>query len=60
MEKHRVYCSACDREVELLLREGAAGELAGAVCTDIGALCTGAACPICATAPVRIRPRERS
>lgn len=63
MEKHRIYCSACDREVEVLLREGitpggTVGELDGAVCSDIGPLCTGAACPIGATPPVRLRGPE--
>ena len=59
MGRHRIFCSACDREVEVELREGGAhdgatDELAGAVCGDLGAFCTGAACPICATGPVRL------
>lgn len=60
MEKHLIYCSACDREVEVLLRDGvraagATGKLEGAVCMDIGELCTGTSCPICASAPAQIR-----
>lgn len=60
MEKQRIYCSACDREVEVLLRDGAqaaddAGALEGAVCLDIGERCTGTSCPICAIPPDEIR-----
>ena len=57
MEKRTIYCAGCDREVEVILRDGheaasAAPELAGAACLDIARRrCTGTTCPICATAP---------
>ena len=53
MEKRVIYCTGCDREVTVVLRDGAeaAGphpDLCGAVCLDLGQRCTGTTCPICA------------
>ena len=57
MATKTIYCSACDREVLVTL---AAGEkLEGAVCMDIGDLCTGTLCPICAEAPAVIREKVK-
>jgi hypothetical protein len=60
MKRRTIYCSACDREVQLVLaegRDGSAGdpELQGAVCLDIGESCTGAMCPVCAVSPEKLR-----
>ena len=58
MERRTIYCSACDREVQVVLsqeREGDEPELTGAVCLDIGESCTGTMCPVCAVSPERIR-----
>lgn len=58
MERRTVYCSACDREVQLVLADGRSGpepDLTGSVCLDIGESCTGAMCPVCAISPERIR-----
>jgi hypothetical protein len=58
MERKTIYCSACDREVQLVLAEGRVEpdpDLTGAVCLDIGESCTGAMCPVCAVSPERIR-----
>jgi hypothetical protein len=46
-----IYCSACDREVAIIVREG---QLEGSVCMDIGEHCTGTMCPICAQPPEEI------
>ena len=52
---HKVYCSACDREVTVML--GDAPSVSGGqapigdvdvVCLEIGERCTGALCPVCA------------
>ena len=53
MEKRVIYCTGCDRNVEVVLRDGceaggAHPELAGAACLEAGWRCTGASCPICA------------
>jgi hypothetical protein len=48
-----IYCSACDRDVEVKLTEE--GKLEGSVCMDIGETCTGTMCPICAQPPANIR-----
>jgi hypothetical protein len=58
MERRTIYCSACDREVQVVLSEdrgGAEPDLDGAVCLDIGVTCTGTMCPVCAVSPDRIR-----
>ena len=53
MEKRVIYCTGCDRNVEVVLREATETgdcdpELAGAVCLEVGWRCTGTSCPICA------------
>ena len=55
MATKTIYCSACDREVVVRLTDE--GKLEGAVCMDIGELCTGVMCPICAEAPDTIREK---
>jgi hypothetical protein len=60
MEKRTVYCTACDRDVEVVLRDDhEAGaekpDLVGAICLDIGARCTGSVCPICAVSRQKIQ-----
>jgi hypothetical protein len=57
MATKTIYCSACDREVLVQLTEE--GKLEGAVCMDIGELCTGTMCPICAEAPAVIREKAK-
>ena len=61
MEKRVIYCTGCDRDVEVVLRDGceaggAHPELAGAACLEAGWRCTGASCPICA---VPLEPAQR-
>jgi hypothetical protein len=52
MNTRVAYCSACDRDVELLVTETAMHDAqapvadAEVVCLDIGHRCTGALCPI--------------
>jgi hypothetical protein len=54
METHYAYCSACDRQVEVVVRKGTGidpgtGEPADEiVCLAFGESCTGAMCPLCA------------
>jgi len=53
MDKHRAYCSACDRQVEVIVKPGArvnpeTGEREDEViCLEYGSSCTGAMCPMC-------------
>lgn len=62
MEKHWAYCSACDRQVAVVVREGT-GEpdpLTGKptdalVCLEAGHTCTGALCPITEASPEEMR-----
>ena len=59
MEKRTIYCSACDREVAVVLRDGNESygphpDLEGAGCSELGARCTGTACPVCAVPLVQI------
>lgn len=49
-----IYCSACDRDVSIVSKDG---KLEGAICTDIGEGCTGTLCPICAEPPETIRQK---
>lgn len=57
MISRQVFCSACDREVRVLIAEPTLtdGQAplpdAEAVCLEIGKQCTGAMCPIGAAAP---------
>ena len=53
MDRRVIYCTGCDRDVTVLLRDGHEGddpyeELCGAACLEIGRECTGTTCPICA------------
>jgi len=59
MDRRLIYCTACDRDVEVVLRDGheagsAEPDLVGSVCLDIGSGCTGSICPICAVSRQRI------
>jgi hypothetical protein len=63
MEKRVIYCTGCDRDVEVVLRDGSeAGgprpELAEAACLEVGWRCTGTSCPICAVPLDPARARE--
>lgn len=57
MKNHLVYCSACDREVRVLITGtplyDAQAPLRDAelMCLDIGSRCTGNLCPLGAAAP---------
>jgi hypothetical protein len=59
MKKHLIYCSACDREVIVVLRDEASASnkdiMLDVVCTEIGKHCTGELCPVCAKPPDTIR-----
>lgn len=61
MEKHWAYCSACDRQVEIMVRPGARTDpTTGAsadevVCLEVGHSCTGALCPITDMPPDEMR-----
>lgn len=53
MRIHKAYCSACDREVEVMvpdeLPEGAlpsAQDPTACICLEYGASCTGSLCPL--------------
>ena len=59
MEKHMIFCSACDREVAIMIlspddAEETDNTLMNVVCTEIGETCTGMMCPICANPPEQI------
>lgn len=53
MDKHLAYCSACDRQVEVVVNPGArtnptTGEPEDEViCLELGETCTGSMCPMC-------------
>jgi hypothetical protein len=61
MERHWAYCSACDRQVEVVIKpREAEGEAAGdggdeIVCLEVGHTCTGALCPITDVPPEDMR-----
>ena len=56
MKRQTIYCSACDRQVTVeLTDDNNPTSLEGAVCLDMGAICTGTLCPICAVAPAQQR-----
>lgn len=47
MKSHTAYCSACDRPVKVLVRDGfEADDPESLVCLDYGEKCTGALCPL--------------
>ena len=60
MNTRMIYCSACDKEVVVIMQakpdeaEGA-DVWADVVCTEIGTSCTGTLCPVCAKPPDVIR-----
>ncbi len=53
MDKHLAYCSACDRQVEIVVNRGArtnptTGEPEDEIiCLEMGESCTGSMCPMC-------------
>jgi ribosomal protein S27AE len=57
MKNHLVYCSACDREVRVLItgtplyEDQAPLHDEELICLDIGSRCTGSLCPLGAAAP---------
>ncbi|MDP2470987.1 MAG: hypothetical protein Q8W45_04230 [Candidatus Palauibacterales bacterium] len=60
MERHWAYCSACDRQVEVVLKpvgqtDPATGRPAEIICLEVGHTCTGALCPITDVPPERMR-----
>lgn len=63
METHKVFCSACDRDVSVTITEGPSQDGhanlydAEVVCLEIGARCTGSLCPVGATAPTVMAAR---
>lgn len=62
MQARLVYCSACDQDVELLVRDandagGSQADLDGAVCMEVGRHCAGTTCPIAAVPAVEMRAR---
>ena len=65
MDRHWAYCSACDRQVEVVIRprEGAdpaTGQPAEEiVCLEVGHTCTGALCPITDVPPDEMREALR-
>lgn len=67
MNQHFAYCSACDREVEVILKPGYSpgpGEPISAsalVCLAHGDACTGALCPLFGVPPSTMKEeRERT
>jgi hypothetical protein len=63
MEKRVIYCTGCDRNVEVLLRAASEAdserpELLEAACLEVGWRCTGTTCPICATRPAPAKDEE--
>ncbi|MEX2284104.1 MAG: hypothetical protein WEE89_16575 [Gemmatimonadota bacterium] len=63
MEKHMIFCSACDREVAVIIRspvnaEDSDNTLMDVICTEIGETCTGSMCPICARPPEQLREEQ--
>ena len=51
METHTIFCSACDRPVQIVSADGAwPGALADGevACSEHGVGCLGTACPFCA------------
>lgn len=61
MKTHRAYCSACDREVEVMLDPAytlEAGEPIppeAMLCLDHGEVCTGALCPLFGIPPRQLK-----
>jgi hypothetical protein len=65
MDRHWAYCSACDRQVEVMVTpsvdpDPATGEpVQEIVCLEVGHTCTGALCPITDVLPDRMRDALR-
>jgi hypothetical protein len=65
MDRHWAYCSACDRQVEVVIRphERTESEAGGApddiICLEVGHTCTGALCPITDVPPDEMREALR-
>jgi hypothetical protein len=57
MKSHQLFCSACDREVRVMITDALPMEGQATlhdeevVCLEIGEQCTGSLCPIGAAAP---------
>lgn len=57
MKGHELFCSACDRQVRVMITDSPAHEGQATlhdeelVCLEIGEQCTGNLCPLGATAP---------
>lgn len=57
MKGHQLFCSACDRQVRVLIAEAPPGEHQATIhddeliCLEIGDHCTGALCPLGAASP---------
>ena len=57
MKSHQLFCSACDREVRVMITDAPPAEGQATlhdeevVCLEIGEQCTGVLCPISAVAP---------
>jgi hypothetical protein len=63
METQIAYCSACDRDVRILVTEASPQDAqapvpdAEVVCLEIGEQCTGTLCPVSAVSPAAMRVR---
>jgi hypothetical protein len=63
METHKVFCSACDREVTVTITDAPSQDGhanlydSEVVCLEIGERCTGILCPVGATAPAVMAAR---
>ena len=59
MRAHLAYCSACDKEVHIVVSDDARNSIQdpGAVCLEIGHKCTGSMCPIGAAPPAEMAAR---
>ena len=61
MDKQWAYCSACDRQVEVVVKaSGRVDPVTGEavdelVCLEVGDTCTGALCPITDATPEELR-----
>jgi hypothetical protein len=57
MKSHQLYCSACDKQVKVMISEAPLGEHQATVhddeliCLEIGDHCTGSLCPLGAAEP---------
>lgn len=63
MKNHQLFCSACDRQVKVLISEAPVGEHQATVhddeliCLEIGDHCTGNMCPLGAAEPNKMVSR---